>query len=57
VLNKLDENEIKVFISNYSKQNVSKSFLNQLINSIKFYYEEVIAMIRKTKKIKHKCII
>ena len=57
MLNKLDENEIKVFISNYSKQNVSKSFLNQLINSIKFYYEEVIAMIRKTKKIKHKCII
>jgi integrase/recombinase XerD len=40
-LNKLDENDIKEFISNYAKQNVSKSFLNQLINSIKFYYEVV----------------
>ena len=40
-LNSLNEKDINAFILYYSKQNKSKSFLNQLINSIKFYYEVV----------------
>lgn len=40
-LNQLNENDIRKFLDYYSKKNVSKSFLNQLINAIKFYYEIV----------------
>lgn len=40
-INGLDENDINAFVNHYSRQNKSKSFLNQLINSIKFYYEIV----------------
>lgn len=40
-INTLDENDINTFLKHYTRQNLSKSTLNQLINSIKFYYEIV----------------
>lgn len=43
-LENLDEKDINAFIGHYQKQNKSKSYLNQLINSIKFYYEVVNGM-------------
>ena len=43
-LMELNENDIRNYISILSKENKSKSFINQMINSIKFYYEIVQGM-------------
>lgn len=40
-LKSLSEVEIRAFIHHQTKLNKSKSYLNQMINSIKFYYEVV----------------
>ena len=40
-LKSLNEDDIRKFIHHQTKLNKSKSYLNQLINSIKFYYEIV----------------
>ena len=40
----LDENEIRNYLQYLIKQNKSDSYLNQAINSIKFYYEVVLEM-------------
>lgn len=40
-LKSLNEDDIRKFIHHQTKLNKSKSYLNQLINSIKFYYEVV----------------
>jgi site-specific recombinase XerD len=46
-LMQINEQEIREFMLIQSKRNVSKSYLNQLINSIKFYYEIVQGMPNK----------
>lgn len=43
----INENEIREYMLILSKQNRSKSYLNQMINSIKFYYEIVQGMPNK----------
>lgn len=43
-LMEINEMDIRNYISILSKENKSKSFLNQMINSIKFYYEIVESM-------------
>jgi len=43
-LMEINETDIRHYISTLSKENKSKSFLNQMINSIKFYYEIVEGM-------------
>lgn len=43
-LMEINEINIRNYISILSKENKSKSFLNQMINSIKFYYEIVESM-------------
>ena len=40
----LSENEIKIYLSHLVKQGLSDSYVNQSINSIKFYYEIVLGM-------------
>ncbi len=40
----INEIDIRDYISKLSRENKSKSFLNQMINSIKFYYEIVQGM-------------
>lgn len=40
----LSENEIKTYLSHLVKQELSDSYVNQSINSIKFYYEIVLGM-------------
>ena len=40
----LDENEIRKYLQYLVQQNKSDSYLNQAINSIKFYYEVVLEM-------------
>ena len=43
----INENEIREYLLILSRQNRSKSYLNQMINSIKFYYEIVQGMPNK----------
>lgn len=40
----IDENDIRNYLQHLSKQDVSSSYLNQVVNSIKFYYEVVMEM-------------
>ncbi len=43
-VNKLDENDVRNYLEYLIKMNRSDSYLNQAINSIKFYYETVLGM-------------
>ena len=43
-LNCIDENDIREYMQLLVKQGKSHSYLNQMINSIKFYYEVVLEM-------------
>lgn len=43
-LNSIDENDIRVFMKRLVQQEKSHSYINQMINSIKFYYEVVLEM-------------
>ena len=43
-LETLDESDIRAFLQILIHKNVSNSYLNQVINSIKFYYETVLGM-------------
>lgn len=40
----LDENDVRKYLSYLVQQGKSNSFLNQAVNSIKFYYEVVLEM-------------
>ena len=40
----LDESDIRMFLQHLIQKKVSNSYLNQVINSIKFYYEVVLGM-------------
>ncbi|MEO6901604.1 MAG: phage integrase N-terminal SAM-like domain-containing protein, partial [Bacteroidia bacterium] len=40
----IDENDIRNYLQVMVQQNKSSSFINQMINSIKFYYEVVLGM-------------
>ena len=43
-LTKIDENDIRSYLQLMVQQNKSNSYINQMINSIKFYYEVVLEM-------------
>lgn len=43
-LNTIDESDIRAFLQCLIRKKVSNSYLNQAINSIKFYYEVVLGM-------------
>jgi site-specific recombinase XerD len=43
-LNCIDENEIRKYMQTLVQQEKSHSYINQMINSIKFYYEVVLEM-------------
>lgn len=43
-INKLDENDIRNYLAFLIKTNRSDSYINQAINSIKFYYETVLGL-------------
>jgi site-specific recombinase XerD len=43
-LNEIDENDIRAYLQTLISAGKSHSFLNQMINSIKFYYEVVMDM-------------
>jgi integrase/recombinase XerD len=43
-LKTLDESDIRAYLQILIQKNVSNSYLNQLINAIKFYYEIVLGM-------------
>ncbi|WP_236631065.1 site-specific tyrosine recombinase/integron integrase [Zobellia sp. OII3] len=43
-INTLDEHDIRAFLQFLIQKGVSNSYLNQVINSIKFYYEVVLDM-------------
>ncbi|WP_424493373.1 site-specific tyrosine recombinase/integron integrase [Salinimicrobium sp. GXAS 041] len=43
-LQELDENDIRLYLQHLIRENRSNSYLNQAINSIKFYYEVVLEM-------------
>ncbi len=43
-LNELDEGDVRAFLQSLIQQNRSNSYVNQAINSIKFYYEAVLGM-------------
>ncbi|MDO6473099.1 site-specific tyrosine recombinase/integron integrase [Maribacter sp. 1_MG-2023] len=43
-LETLDERDIRAYLQVLIQRNVSNSYLNQVINSIKFYYEVVLGM-------------
>lgn len=43
-LNAIDENDIRSFMKQLVQQGKSHSYINQMINSIKFYYEVVLEM-------------
>jgi len=43
-LEKLDENDIRNYLQHLVQENRSHSYLNQAVNSIKFYYEVVMEM-------------
>lgn len=44
VIDNLDENDIRNYLQNLVQTNKSNSYINQAINSIKFYYEVVLGM-------------
>lgn len=84
-LKTLDEGDIRVFLQHLIQRKLSNSYINQVINAIKFYYEvvlgmphrfydierprkeyklpkviskeEVLAIIKNTNNIKHKCVV
>jgi integrase/recombinase XerD len=84
-LKTLDERDIRVFLQHLIQRKLSNSYINQVINAIKFYYEvvlemphrfydierprkeyklpkviskeEVLAIIKNTNNIKHKCVV
>ncbi|TLP71158.1 hypothetical protein ES765_19940 [Maribacter sp. ACAM166] len=41
-LKTLDEGDIRVFLQHLIQRKLSNSYINQVINAIKFYYEEVL---------------
>lgn len=43
-INSLDENDIRIYLLHLIHLDKSTSYLNQAINSIKFYYEVVMGM-------------
>ncbi|MBC7000848.1 tyrosine-type recombinase/integrase [Cytophaga sp. FL35] len=43
-LHSIDESDIRTFLQSLIHKKVSNSYLNQVINSIKFYYEVVLGM-------------
>ncbi len=43
-LNTINESDIRAYLQKLIHKNVSNSYLNQVINSIKFYYEVVLGM-------------
>ena len=43
-LNTINETDIRRFLQTLVRKNVSNSYLNQVINAIKFYYEVVLGM-------------
>ena len=43
-LNTLDESDIRAYLQLFIQKNASNSYLNQIINAIKFYYEIVLGM-------------
>lgn len=43
-LNTINETDIRAFIQKLIQKNVSNSYINQVINAIKFYYEVVLGM-------------
>ncbi|MGB5368816.1 MAG: site-specific tyrosine recombinase/integron integrase [Flavobacteriaceae bacterium] len=43
-LNAINESDIRLFLQTLVRRKVSNSYLNQAINSIKFYYEVVLGM-------------
>jgi len=43
-IDNLNENDIRLYIQNLIQNNHSNSYINQAINSIKFYYEVVLGM-------------
>ena len=43
-LKHIDENDIRSYLQQMVQQNKSSSYINQMINSIKFYYEVVLGM-------------
>ena len=43
-LNLINENDIRLYLQSLVQQNKSDSYINQMINSIKFYYEIVLEM-------------
>ncbi len=43
-LNAINESDIREFLQKLIQRNVSNSYLNQVINAIKFYYEVVLGM-------------
>jgi site-specific recombinase XerD len=43
-LNKIDENDIRLYMQRLVQKGKSHSYINQMINSIKFYYEVVLQM-------------
>ena len=84
-LEDLDENDVRLYLQKLIQDNASHSYINQAINSIKFYYEvvlempnrfyaierprtegklpkvlakeEVLAIIKNTNNLKHRCIV
>lgn len=43
-LNTLDESDIRAFLQHLIQKKLSNSYINQVINAIKFYYEVVLGM-------------
>ncbi len=43
-VNTLDENDIRTFLQHLIQRELSNSYINQVINAIKFYYEVVLGM-------------
>ena len=43
-LNTLDESDIRAFLQHLIQRKMSNSYINQVINAIKFYYEVVLGM-------------
>lgn len=44
IIDNLNENDIRVYLQSLIQSNRSNSYINQAINSIKFYYEVVLGM-------------
>jgi len=43
-LSSIDENDIRLYMQHLVQNGKSNSYINQVINSIKFYYEVVLQM-------------